>query len=401
MAMYKREKFLKLLRPYYDSEQIKVLTGLRRCGKSTILHQIIEELSATISADRIFYMDFEDFDSEIYHDDPHAFYDLIKSFASGKEKCYIFLDEVQYLDKFEMVVASARSKLDCSIFITGSTSTLLAGALASRLTGRVIEVRVMPFSYSEVAQYTGKDDENTFLDYLANGGLPLRFNETSISPVQTATTLYKGILSRDILKQHDLKSRHQFENFTSFVLAGSGETISTASINGYLQAENEATTSTTLYNYLEYLENAFLVTKCSRFDIKGKQMLSTRMKYYAIDPAFITIQKGNKDINQGLVLETIVFNELLSRGYDIYIGKTYKGEIDFVVSNGTGHCYIQVCFLLVNDEVTAREFSAFSTVKDNYPKYVISLDTVDMSRRGIRHLNIRKFLLEPELLSFN
>lgn len=390
--MFIREKYLQKIRPYYDSEQIKVITGLRRCGKSTLLNQIIIEITEKVPKDRIFYMDFEDFDSEIFHNDPHSLYEILKKFVEGKERCYVFLDEIQHVARFELLIASIRSKLKCSLFVTGSNSTLLAGELASRLTGRTVEIQVMPFSYSEVVEYTGQDSDDTFFDYMKNGGIPIRFNENAIPMLNTSLTLYKGILSRDIFSKNDIKNRQQFNNFSSYILANSGETISTTSIEGYMKKEKESIASSTLYRYLEYLESAYLVSKCSRYDIKGKQMLSTRMKYYAMDTSFISIQKGNRDINQGLVLETLVFNELISRGYQVYIGKTYKGEIDFIVSDGIGKCYIQVCFLLATEEVIAREFSAFGSIKDNYPKYVLSLDKIDMSQNGIVHINIRDFL---------
>ena len=396
-----RGKYLKRIRPYYDSDFIKVLTGIRRCGKSTILAQIMDELSSNISKDRLLYIDLESYDYASLLDSPSDFYNLIKEYCKDKEKVYLFIDEIQYLKEFERVIASIRSSLGCSVFVTGSTSSLLAGELASRLTGRVLEFRIMPFSYSEVFEYTGKKGDEALIDYLYYGGMPVRFNENSQDSLMILSMLYKSILKRDIISAKSISNQHQFTNIASFVLANSGQMISGNSISGYLSAKDERIASSTVYQYLRYLEESYLINCSKRFSIKGKQILETLGKYYAADPAFITMQNSNqKDMNKGLNLETVVYLELLSRGYTVYTGKTYKGEIDFVVMDNNHQAYIQVAYLLSDDEIIKREFSAFSSIHDNYPKYVISMDKLDFSRDGIIHLNIESFLLNEELFRF-
>ncbi len=350
-----REKYLSKIRPHYDSEQIKALIGVRRAGKSTLMKQIITELKETVPENRIFYADFEDFDSEIYLSDPHGFYDIIKSFCADKERCYIFLDEIQHLVKFEMVIASIKSKLGASVFVTGSNSHLLSGKLATKLTGRVIEFRILPFSYDEVSEFQNKEDDETFLDYLRNGGMPIRFNENNL--LGFSPSLYKSIINRDIVEAYKIINPAQLHKFASYILASSGEIISVDSIVKTMNANNDALSTTTVYKYLSYLEEAFLVSYCNRFDIKGKQILSSLKKYYAVDSSFIYVQKGNKNINEGFVLETIVYNELILRGFEVYTGKTYKGEVDFAVLSESNKCYVQVCYLLASDEIIKRELN--------------------------------------------
>lgn len=389
-----RQKYLKRIRPYYDSELIKVITGIRRCGKSTILKQIIQEIKKTIrDNERIIFFDLEDYANEKYLNDPHAFYNTITNSIKSEKKAYIFLDEIQYLKDFEKVIASIR-KLNCSLFVTGSNSKLLSGELASHLTGRVIEFNIQPFTYSEASVYVGEENDDFINEYLQYGGFPLRFEEKSTDPFLFSKNLYDSILDKDIFSRHAIEDKNKFRNFASYVMLHSGETISTKSIENYTKSVGETITKSSGYQYLDYMEEAYLNRCCFRYDINGKQVLSTRKKYYATDTSLIRIQKNSDNQNLGFLLETVVFNELISRGYNVSIGKTYKGEIDFVVSHGKNICYIQTCYLLATDEIVEREFGAFSSIKDYYPKYVISMDKLDMSRNGIKHLNLRKFLLD-------
>ncbi len=393
-----RKKYLNRIRPYYNSELIKVITGIRRSGKSTILKQIISEIKTEINDDsRIIFYDFEDFSNEKYQNNPHEFYNVITRQLSNKDKNYVFLDEIQYMKDFEKVIASIR-KLNCSLFVTGSNSKLLSGELASVLTGRVIEFRVQPFSYSEASEYMQTDNDEFFDDYLKFGGFPLRYEEQNTDAFLFSKNLYDAILDRDIFSRHVIEDKNKFKNFASYVMLHSGETISTESIEKYTEKAGDKISKSTGYQYLDYMEEAFLNNCCYRYDISGKQMLSTKKKYYAVDTSLIRIQKDSDNQNLGFLLETLVFNELVSRGFSVSIGKTYKGEVDFVVSSGKNICYIQVCYLLASEEIIAREFGAFSSIRDSYPKYVISMDKTDMSRNGIKHINIRDFLLDDSCI---
>lgn len=388
-----RKTYLNRIRPYYHSEQLKAIVGPRRAGKSTIMKQIMDELSLSAGVDRILYFDFEDYDSSIYLDDPLRFYSIIKKFVEGKERCYIFLDEIHHMKDYERVLVSMRSSLNCSVFVTSSNSTLLMGSLAEVLTGRYISFFVLPFQYSEVLDYKGVDDSNEeFASYLEKGGFPLIYKESFLDTKTYLKELYDAIIKNDIIKAHEVRNPDQMERFASFIFVHSGEVISTERITGHIKSTNEEITTQSCYKYLKYLEEAYLVDKCRRYDIKGKALLDAKCKYYSVDPGFVNINEGSADINRALILETIVYNELRYRNYSVYAGKTYNKEVDFVVIDGKKKCYIQVCYLLADETVAAREFGAFSSIKDSCPRYVLSLDLLDFTHDGITHINIRDFL---------
>ena len=290
------------------------------------------------------------------------------------------------------IIASIRSALGASVFVTGSTSTLISGELADKLTGRYVEFSVFPFSYDEVVQFTSHDDEETLADYLKWGGFPVRF-----APAINARTAIQDILSsiveRDILGRHPEFDRWNFRNFLSYILAYTSNRISTESLSTFISVNEKKISTTTCYKYLEAMREANLISMPVRFDIRRKEMLKTRRKSYATDPSLVTLQRGSTaPFDLGDILETVAYNELVSRGYEVHTGKTYNGEIDFVVTNRVKRCYIQVAYLLASEEVVEREFKAYSSVKDNWPKYVISLDKPDFSQRGIIHMNVRDFL---------
>ena len=394
-----RKAYIDRIRPYYHSEQLKAIVGVRRAGKSTIMKQIIEEISSTIEKDRIIYFDFENYEMSVYLDDPMRFYQILKTFTEGKERCYVFLDEIHRMKDYERVLASIRSSLGASVFVTSSNSGLLMGALATVLTGRYVSFQILPFQYSEVLEYKGnKDTDEEFLSYMEKGGFPLVYKESFMGPKQYLTELYDAIIRNDILKAYDIRNADQLKRFASYVLVHSGEIISTESITGHIKSTREDITTQSCYKYLKCLEETFLVHKCRRYDIKGKALLDSKSKYYSVDPGFININEGSADINRSFILETIIYNELRFRNYEVYAGKTYNGEVDYVVSDGRKKCYVQVCYLLAADEIVRREFGAFSSIKDASPRYVLSLDKLDFSRDGITHMNIRDFLTHKKEL---
>ncbi len=388
-----RRTYLDRIRPYFHSEQIKAIVGSRRAGKSTIMKQIIEELSLSVSRDRIVYFDFEDYEMSIYLDDPKRFYQKVKNYIQGKERCYIFLDEIHHMEDYERVLASIRSSLGASIFVTSSDSNLLMGSLATVLTGRYISFNVLPFQYSEVLECKNTEDsDEEFLSYMDKGGFPLVYAESFLDTKEYLTELYDAIIKNDIVRSHEIRNPGQLKRFAAFVLVHSGEIISSESITGHVRSTSEEITVQSCYKYLKCLEEAFLVQKCSRYDIKGKALLDSKSKYYAVDPGFININEGSADINKAFILETIVYNELRFRNYEVHVGKTYNGEVDFVVLDGKKKCYIQVCYLLGSEETVKREFGAFSSIKDASPRYVLSLDKLNFSHDGITNMNIRDFL---------
>ncbi len=394
-----RKAYIDRIRPYYHSEQLKAIVGVRRAGKSTIMKQIIEEISSTIEKDRIIYFDFENYEMSVYLDDPMRFYQILKTFTEGKERCYVFLDEIHRMKDYERVLASIRSSLGASVFVTSSNSGLLMGALATVLTGRYVSFQILPFQYSEVLEYKGSEDtDEEFLSYMEKGGFPLVYKESFRGPKEYLTELYDAIIRNDILKAYDIRNADQLKRFASYVLVHSGEIISTESITGHIKSTKEDITTQSCYKYLKCLEETFLVHKCRRYDIKGKALLDSKSKYYSVDPGFININEGSADINRSFILETIIYNELRFRNYEVYAGKTYNGEVDYVVSDGRKKCYVQVCYLLAANEIVRREFGAFSSIKDASPRYVLSLDKLDFSRDGITHMNIRDFLTHKKEL---
>ena len=394
----KRETYLEQIRPYYDSDIIKVITGVRRSGKSILLDTIKDELvEKGIPGDIIIYLNLEDMDYE-YIANASDLNKEIKSRITHEGKHYIFLDEVQHVVDFEKALASFRATLDVSLFVTGSNSTLLSGELATLLTGRTVEFEILPFSFYEMKQYYELNrmewNEDMFSDYLKWGGFPLRFDykdETSVH--RYLSNLYKSIVNRDIVGKSKNTDKRNFMNVSSYILANAGKELSVDNVISAYKKNNEEVSKRTVYNYLERMKKAYLIHGVGRYNITGKSALSNREKQYAVDVGFRTINTNTINFADTFFLENIIYNELVTRGYTVFAGKTYKGEVDFVAIKGGKKCFIQVAYLLAGAETIKREFGAYSKITDASPKYVMSLDKIDLSRDGIVHVNIIDFLL--------
>ena len=400
----KRELYLEKIRPYYDIDIIKVLTGMRRSGKSIILKQIMDEIISTskVSKDHIIYINFEDFAYEEIKT-AKLFYELVKSKMIDDEKYYMFFDEIQHVSEFEKVIASFKATCNCSIFITGSNSKLLSGELATLLVGRTVEFKILPFSYKESCDYLELNGVNVnhdefFYNYLEFGGLPQRFDFKS--PDATLKYLkehYQGICEKDIFKKNSSIEKYKFNAICSYVLANAGKEFSAENVMNFYNSNNQAAKKEiekkTIYNYLEKMEKAFLISRVQRFNIAGKEILKTKEKQYAMDMGLRIIQTNTVHFEDTFFLENIIYNELIVRDYEVFVGKTYKGEVDFVAIKGNKKCFIQVAYLLASQATIDREFDAFLPISDASPKYVLSLDKMDMSRNGIAHINIIDFLL--------
>lgn len=397
----KREIYLSVLRKYYDIDLIKVLTGVRRCGKSFLLRQIMDELLERNPADHILYLNFEDFKyAEL--DSVQKLHAYIKSQIKDGGRYYLFFDEIQHASEFEKALASFKATLNCSIFITGSNSRLLSGELASLLVGRTVEFQIMPFSYDEAVKYyemNGKQlPENFLVDYIKWGGMPQRFDFDNEGDIKKyLESVFKGIVEKDIYKRDSEIERHKFTGISSYILSNAGKEFSAESISAFYNTANEGNRKgvekKTIYNYVDKLEKAYLISRVKRFNIVGKEVLKTIEKHYAIDTGFRTLCTNLINYEDAFFLENIIYNELVLRGYSVFTGKTYKGEIDFVVIDGNRKCFIQVTYLMPTEETIRREFDAFRPIKDASPKYVLSLDRIDMSHDGITHINIEDFLL--------
>ena len=394
----KREMYLEQIRPYYDSDIIKVITGVRRCGKSMLLDEIKDELLGQgIASDKIIYLNLEDMDYE-YIVNASDLNKEIKSRISDNGKYYIFLDEVQHVKDFEKALASFRATLEVSLFVTGSNSTLLSGELATLLTGRTVEFEILPFSFYEMKQYYELNNlywsEDLFMNYLKWGGFPLRFDYKDDEAIHRyLSNLYKSIVSRDIIGKSKSKDKSSFMDISLYILANAGKEFSVDNIVKAYKKNGKEISKRTVYNYLERMKKAYLIHGVGRYNITGKSALSNREKQYAVDMGFRTINTNTINYEDTFFLENIIYNELLTRGYTVFAGKTFKGEIDFVVIKGGKKCFIQVTYLLASEETIKREFGAYGSITDASPKYVMSLDKIDLSHDGIVHLNIIDFLL--------
>lgn len=399
--MIKRESYMARIRPFIDGDLIKVLTGIRRSGKSVMLELIKDELRARgVTEEQLVAFNFEDMrnaqlcTAEALHDE------LVRRAASIKGKIYFFFDEIQEVERWECCVNSLRVEMDCDIYITGSNAKLLSGELATYLAGRYVEFIIYPFSFSEfLALYHSVEpdaDTRTCFDrYLTFGGMPylanLRFDETACR--QYLRDLFNSVELKDIVKRNNVRDVDMLERIIAYVTANIGTTFSSTAISKYLKNEGRRVSPETVLNYLKACSDAFLFYQVRRQDLQGKKILTVNEKYYVADHGIreAVIGGNMRDIN--LVLENIVFMEALRRGYSVTVGKVGEREIDFVCERHGEKCYIQVTYLLAAEETVQREFGVYEHVQDNFPKYVVSLDEFDMSRNGVRHYNIRDFLL--------
>lgn len=398
--MIKREKYLKKIRGFYNSDLIKVITGVRRCGKSVLLKQIIQELeNKEIKKDHIIYINLEDVQ---YIDilDAKNLNDYIKNLIKDKEKYYIFFDEIQNVSQFELAVNSLRATLNCSIFLTGSNGKLLSGELATHLSGRYVSFKMMPFTFKEVCEFLkiDKPNERDFKNYIEWGGMPQIYNlENDEERKIYLQDLYNSIILRDIVERSKIKDVDLLNRIIQFILENVGGIFSANSIKNFLKQEHITTSADTILNYVDSIVSSLVINKVNRYDIRGKRVMSTQEKYYMSDLGIMQLKKSNFEKSIGGRIENIVYNELVSRGYEVYIGKTDKGEIDFIVNNFGDIKYIQVAEYLASEEVISREFGAYKNVNDNFPKYVITLDILDHSKNGIKHINLIDFLLNETI----
>ena len=397
MKMLKREIYLSRIRGFYDSDLIKILVGIRRCGKSVILKQIMDEIKGNgIEENHILYINFEFVEFEDLKD-----YKKLNSYIKEKikdnKKYYIFLDEIQNVEKFEIIVNSLRASLEnISIFITGSNSKLLSNELSTVLSGRYVLFNIYPLTYKEYIELTGKNpkDEENFWDFVKWGGLPNRVQFTNeINIKDYLHSVFDSIILRDVVERLGLKDTILFNLILQYLIDITGREFSAKNIIKYLKSEGKITSTETLYTYLDALCKALIIQKIYRYDIHGKAILKTLNKYYMTDLGIAQIKNNNFEINKCFAIENVVFNELVARGYEVYIGKLNPGEIDFIASKSGERKYFQVAYLLSDNKVEEREFGALRKIEDNYPKYVISLDKTDFSQNGIMHKNIVDWLL--------
>ena len=394
-----REAYISQIVPLIDKNLIKVLTGVRRSGKTVLLSQIQDYLlKIGRSKSQIINISLESKKNKKFKDGDVLYEYLISACEKLNAKAYIFLDEIQVVSGWEEVVSSLLVDIDCDIYITGSNSKLLSGELATLIAGRYIQIHVYPFTLSEAKQMLEqngkfKSDEVLFQDYLKYGGLPMRFSLEEISLEAYLSDTYDAIVVKDIIQRNNIKDTNLLNMILAFLMDNIANPFSARSIVAALKQEGINTTVETVIAYIDYIKKAMVVYSAQRYDIKGKKLLTTNEKYYTVDLGLRNCVKASGEIDYNKLYENIVYLELLYRGYDVKVSKTDDYEIDFVAYKGSDTLYVQVCYLLASTETVEREFGNLERIKDNYPKYVISGDLPDFSRNGIKHYNIIKFLL--------
>jgi len=394
-----REAYISQIVPLIDKNLIKVLTGVRRSGKTVLLSQIQDYLLKNgRSKSQIINISLESKKNKKFKDGDVLYEYLISACEKLNAKAYIFLDEIQVVSGWEEVVSSLLVDIDCDVYITGSNSKLLSGELATLIAGRYIQIHVYPFTLSEAKQMLEqngkfKSDEVLFQDYLKYGGLPMRFSLEEISLEAYLSDTYDAIVVKDIIQRNNIKDTNLLNMILAFLMDNIANPFSARSIVAALKQEGINTTVETVIAYIDYIKKAMVVYSAQRYDIKGKKLLTTNEKYYTVDLGLRNCVKASGEIDYNKLYENIVYLELLYRGYDVKVGKTDDYEIDFVAYKGSDTLYVQVCYLLASTETVEREFGNLERIKDNYPKYVISGDLPDFSRNGIKHYNIIKFLL--------
>ncbi len=402
--MIKRETYMSRIRPFIGNDLVKVLTGIRRSGKSVMLELIKEELCASgVDSSQIISINFENMSNAHLCSSMALHDEILRRASEVVGKVYLFFDEIQEVEGWEKCINSFRVELDCDLYITGSNARLLSGELATYLAGRYVEFVIYPFSFAEFIDlyhtaFPEADDRQCFHKYLTVGGMPylsnLRYDETAGR--QYLRDLFNSVELKDIVGRNKIRDVDMLERIIAYVTANIGTTFSSTAISKYLKSEGRSVSPETVLSYLKACTDAFLFYQVKRQDLRGKKILTVNEKYYVADHGIReAVFGGNrKDIN--LVLENIVYMELLRRGYTVTVGKAGSREIDFVCEDRGYKLYIQVAYLLASEDTIEREFGVYDDIRDNFPKYVVTLDEFDMSRNGIKHCNIRDFLLQKE-----
>ncbi|MCF2612678.1 MULTISPECIES: ATP-binding protein [Fusobacterium] len=406
--MIKRELYLKQIRNFIDKPIIKVITGMRRSGKSMILKLISEKLlEKGVNPQNIIYINFESLMFDDLTEFKALYRYIIEKSQNLKGKIYILLDEIQEVQHWEKAINSFMVDLDCDIYITGSNANLLSSELATYIAGRYIEIKIYPLSFAEYIDFAKKQNpqkiltkEEYFEEYLQFGGLPgiHNFNYDKNNIYQYLADIYNSILLKDVIAKNNIRDVDLLERIVLYAFDNIGNTFSAKNVSDFLKSQGRKLSRETVYNYLKALENAYILSRVQRYDIKGKSILETMEKFYLMDLGFRHTKLGYRSNDIAGYLENIIYLELLRRKYTVNIGKLQTKEIDFIGSFQEKKLYVQVTYLLSSPETIEREFSPLKNIEDNYPKYVLSMDNLKEDNiEGIIRKKIIDFLLEENL----
>ena len=401
--MISRDNYLERLKAFKDNRLIKVITGIRRCGKSTLLELFKEYLlSEGVNDDNIIHINLE---LMRYDDitDYKTFYKLITEKMNNTDRYYLLIDEIQQVDKWEKAINSMNVEFNVDIYITGSNAYLLSSEISTLLSGRYVEIKMLPLSFKEYLEFDHLPHdwtlEDKFNQYLKFGSLPavptLPQDNTTIN--EFLLGIYNTVIVKDVISRNNIKDIGLLEQIVKYVVANTGNIISANKISGYIssQGRGETTKATTVSNYLDMLEKAYIIYPVKRYDIKGKEQLKNLAKYYVVDTGIRNMLMGYSDSDFGHVLETIVYLELIRRGYQVFIGKWYELEVDFIAVKQDEKKYYQVCLTLMDEKVKERELAPLKAIPDNYEKTILSMDkTYITDYEGIKFENIIDFLTE-------
>ena len=397
--MIERTEYLEELKRWKDKDLIKVITGIRRCGKSTLFQLFIDYLKSTgISNEQIISINLEDADYNF--EDYKQLYDYIKEKIDSKKQYYVFLDEVQNVPMFQKAVDSLYIKKNVDVYITGSNAYLLSGELATLLSGRYIEIKMLPLSFKEyVSAFDDNNYQQLFLNYMKNGGMPGNISILKSNPNDLDKYLdgiFSTIVYKDIMARNNINDKMLLESVLKFIFDSIGSPISTKKISDTLTSKGMSTSNHTVEKYITAFIESFLIYKAERFDVKGKNLLARDYKYYVVDQGLRSYLLGKKaDSDMGHILENIVYLELLRRGYRVYVGKVDDLEVDFVAESRDGLKYFQVALTVRDEKVLQRELRSLQKTGDHYPKYLLTLDMdLESDYDGITKINVVDWLLQ-------
>ncbi len=398
-----RENYVNKIMAFTDTPFVKILTGVRRCGKSTIMQMIIEELRKRgINEERIVSLRFDSMEYEGLS--AKELYDLLKTKLSEGETTYLFLDEVQEIAGWEKAVNSINTDFNVDIYVTGSNSRMMSSEISTYLTGRYVSFRIFTLSFAEYLTFKSKygdleDTHKELVNYIKFGGFPaIHLQEYPLTDAYTIVRdIYNSTIFSDIVKRNQVRKIDQLERVVKFVFDNVGKTFSAKSISDYLKSEHRSIDNETVYNYLEKLESAYILHRCSRYDVQGKELLKTQEKFYLADSSFKYSVLGYNDESVAAMLENVVYLELLRRGYEVCIGKTQNGEIDFIATRQGDKIYIQITREINSEKTEKREYDRLLEINDQYPKYLLRTDEFSGGNyQGIKTMHIADFLLSDE-----